>query len=246
MKISIITASYNNVTTIRQTLESVASQKNCNVEHVIVDGGSTDGTLDILKNFPGIKYISEPDNGIYDALNKGVKMATGEAIGTLGADDFFAHDNVIDHISQRFENTETDVVYADLNCVNPSDLQKIVRHWVSGQYKHENWLRGWMPPHLAFFIRKKYFEKYGYYKTEFRSAGDYELMLRMMFKNRLNVDYLPELIVTMRTGGTSTASFKNRWRANREDKKAWVINNLKPNWYTLIMKPLSKLHQFIR
>ncbi len=172
-------------------------------------------------------------------------MATGEVIGTLGADDFYPHEHVLERVASRFENPKTDVLYSDKNYVNPSDLGRVVRHWTSGEYRHENWLKGWMPPHLSFYIRRKYFDRYGYYKTDFKSAGDYELMLRMMYKHRLQVDYLPELTVTMRTGGTSTASLKNRWRANREDKKAWAVNGLKPRWYTLIMKPLSKLHQFI-
>ena len=244
MKISIVTASFNNRDTIKHTLESVASQKNCEVEHVVIDGGSTDGTLEILKEFPGIVFLSEPDKGIYDALNKGVKLATGDVVGTLGADDFYPHEHVLERICARFENPDTDVVYSDKNYVHPSNLNKVVRHWTSGEYKRENWLKGWMPPHLSFYIRRKYFEKYGYYNIDFRSAGDYELMLRMMYKHKLNVAYLPELTVTMRTGGTSTVSFKNRWRANREDKRAWEINGLKPRWYTLIMKPLSKLHQF--
>ncbi|MCR9063770.1 MAG: glycosyltransferase [Cytophagales bacterium] len=244
MKISIVTASYNNKDTILHTLETVRSQINCEVEHVVVDGGSTDGTKEILENFGGITFISEKDEGIYDALNKGIKLATGDVVGTLGADDFYPNNEVLSKISRLFADEHTDVVYADKNYVAPEDITKVVRHWTAGPYKHENWLSGWMPPHLTFYIRRKYFEQYGYYNKSFASAGDYELMLRMMYKHKLNIQYLPELVVTMRTGGTSTASFKNRMRANKEDRKAWQINGLKPKWYTLYMKPLSKINQF--
>ena len=222
----------------------MAEQTYPDKEHIVVDGGSKDQSVEILKQWNKATFISEPDKGIYDALNKGIKMATGDIIGTLGADDFYPHTQVLERVAKLFEDPTVDVVYADKNYVNPSDIHKVVRHWTAGPYIHENWLKGWMPPHLTFYIRKKYFDQYGYYLTDFRSAGDYELMLRMMYKHKLNIKYLPELVVTMRTGGTSTMSLKNRIKANLEDRKAWKVNGLKPKWYTLYLKPISKITQF--
>ncbi|UBM57897.1 glycosyltransferase [Marinilongibacter aquaticus] len=245
MKISIVTAAFNNVDTIAHCIQSLQNQTFKEVEHVIIDGGSTDGTLDILEQYKDqIVYISEPDKGIYDALNKGLKLASGQVIGTLGADDFYPNNDILEAVWQKFEETGAEAVYGDKNFVNPENIEKEVRHWVSGEYKIENWLKGWMPPHLSFYLRKVNFEKYGPYITDFRSSGDYELMLRMLYKHQLKTAYLPKLVVTMRTGGTSTASLKHRIRANKEDRRAWAVNNLKPKWYTLWMKPISKISQF--
>lgn len=247
MKISIITACYNSAATIQQTIDSVKSQKGVEVEHVIVDGGSKDQTVDILKaNSAHITFISEPDKGIYDALNKGIKLATGEIIGTLGADDFYPSDDVLLSVSEAFKSNNTEALYADKQYVNPDNLDKVVRYWEAGNYAKKNWLYGWMPPHLTFYLKKANFEKYGYYKTDFTCSGDYELMLRMLYKNDISVQYLPKLVVTMRTGGTSTASYKHRIVANKEDRKAWKINGLHPKWFTLWMKPISKITQFFK
>jgi glycosyltransferase involved in cell wall biosynthesis len=244
MKISIITVSFNSAKTIRQTIESVLSQDYSDLEYIVVDGASKDGTVDILKEYEGkIKYISEPDKGIYDALNKGVKLATGEIIGTIGGDDFYPNTHVISHIAQTFETFKTDAVYGDKQYVNMGDDNTIVRYWRSGEYNRENWLNGWMPPHLSFYLKKSAFQNYGDYITDFTCSGDYELMLRMLYKNNLTAHYLPEVVMTMRNGGTSTASWKHRYRANMEDRRAWKINGLKPHWFTLWLKPISKISQ---
>jgi glycosyltransferase involved in cell wall biosynthesis len=244
MKISIITVSFNSAKTIRQTIESVLSQDYPDLEYIVVDGASKDGTVDILKEFEGkIKFISEPDKGIYDALNKGVKMATGDVIGTIGGDDFYPNNHVISHIAQAFKEFKTDAIYGDKQYVNMGDDNTIVRYWRSGKYKRENWLKGWMPPHLSFYLKKSAFDKYGDYITDFTCSGDYELMLRMLYKNNLTAHYLPEVVMTMRNGGTSTASWKHRYRANMEDRRAWEINGLKPYWFTLWLKPISKISQ---
>jgi glycosyltransferase involved in cell wall biosynthesis len=244
MKISIITVSFNSAKTIRQTIESVLAQDYDDLEYIVIDGASKDGTVEILKSFGDkIKFISEPDKGIYDALNKGVKMATGEIIGTIGGDDFYPNSHVISHIANAFEDAKTDAVYGDKQYVNMGDDETIVRYWRSGEYVRENWLNGWMPPHLSFYLKKLAFEKFGYYITDFTCSGDYELMLRMLYKNNLTATYLPEVVMTMRNGGTSTASWKHRYRANMEDRRAWAINGLKPRWYTLWMKPIAKIGQ---
>lgn len=244
MKISIITVSFNSAKTIRQTIESVLSQDYFDLEYIVVDGASTDGTVDILKEFEGkIKYLSEPDKGIYDALNKGVKLATGEVIGTIGGDDFYPNTHVISRVVKAFEDFKTEAIYGDKQYVNVGDDDTIVRYWRSGEYQRDNWLKGWMPPHLSFYLKKSAFEKYGNYITDFTCSGDYELMLRMLYKNKLTAHYLPEVVMTMRNGGTSTASWKHRYRANMEDRRAWKINGLKPQWFTLWLKPISKISQ---
>jgi glycosyltransferase involved in cell wall biosynthesis len=247
LKISIITVCFNSKDFIRQTIESVAKQDYYDIEHVVIDGGSTDGTVKILQEFKDkINYISEPDKGIYDAMNKGVKLASGEIIGTLGAGDFYPNNQVSSKVAKTFEIYKTDAVYGDKQYVNPDNLNKVVRYWHSGEYKIENWLEGWMPPHQSFYLKKAAFHKYGLYLEGFRSAGDYELMLRMLYKHKLTAKYIPELLVTMLTGGTSTASFSNRIKANLEDRKAWLVNDIEPKWYTLYAKPLSKIFQFFR
>lgn len=246
MKITVITAAYNNESTIAHTMKSVKAQTHPEVEHVIIDGGSKDKTVQMVREFGGINFISEPDEGIYDALNKGVKLATGDAIGILGADDYLSDNTVLARVADILKDPKVDVVYGNLNFVDPSDLSKPVRTWISEPYDKTKWLNGWMPPHPTFYIRKSFFDQYGDFIKAFASAGDYEFMLRMCFKHNANCVFLPHLMVTMRTGGTSTASLKNRIRANKEDRLAWKINNLKPKWYTLYLKPLSKVFQFLK
>lgn len=246
-KISIITASFNCKELLEQSILAVKNQKNAHVEHVIIDGGSTDGTVALLEKYAdSISYISEPDGGIYEAFNKGVKLATGAIVGTLGAGDFYPNDQVLAAVAAAFAKNDTDSLYGDIQMVAPSNTQKVTRLWKAGTYRHEHWLKGWMPPHLSFYLKKSAFEQYGYYNTQFRSAGDYELMLRMLYKQRLSTQYLPQILCTMLTGGASSASLKNRLRANKEDRRAWKINHLKPRWYTLYAKPLGKLGQWLR
>jgi glycosyltransferase involved in cell wall biosynthesis len=247
LKVSIITVCFNSKNFIQKTIDSVAQQAYKNIEHVVIDGGSKDGTLDILKaNAHQITFISEPDKGIYHAMNKGVKLASGEVIGTLGAGDFYPDNQVISHVVNAFAQYNTDAVYGDKQYVHPENLEQVVRYWSAGEYKKENWLEGWMPPHQSFYLKKIAFEKYGLYVEEFRSAGDYELMLRMLYKHNLTAHYIPKLLVTMLTGGASTASISNRIKANLEDRKAWTINDLTPKWYTLFRKPLGKVLQFLK
>ncbi len=244
MKISIITVAFNSAKTIRQTIESVLAQDYADLEYIIIDGNSKDKTMAIVRSFGDkIKYISEPDKGIYDALNKGVKMATGDVIGTIGSDDFYPNNQVISQVASVFIENNVSAVYGDKQYVNPGEEEKIVRYWSSGEYKKSNWLKGWMPPHLSFYIKKNAFLEHGYYITDFTCSGDYELMLRMLYKNNLTAKYLPKVLMTMRNGGTSTASFKHRIKANKEDRRAWRINDLKPYWFTLWLKPISKITQ---
>jgi len=247
MKISIITVSYNSASTIRDTIESVLNQTYSDIEYILVDGASKDDTLSIIKSYGNkiSKLISEKDNGIYDAMNKGISVATGDVIGILNSDDFYSHSNVIKNVVQIFEK-DTDAVYADLVYVSGADKNKIVRTWKAGKYEIGSFQKGWMPPHPTFFVKKSVYEKLGMFTDQLKSAADYEIMLRFIHKHQIKLSYLPEIIVHMRTGGASNISLKNRLKANREDKKAWKMNGLKPSPLTFIKKPLSKLSQFFK
>ncbi len=246
MKISIITASFNNADTIADTIESVLAQDYSDVEYIIVDGGSTDDTMKIVEESKSkiSKVVSEKDDGIYFALNKGIDLATGDVIAFLHADDIFASPNVLSKVIDTFKEKNVESVYGDLHYVDRVDTKKIIRNWRSGEYVHGLFLKGWMPPHPSFFLKKEIYKKFGTFNTSFRSAADYELMLRMLHKNKISTAYLPEVIVKMRVGGVSNSSMKNRVKANREDKRAWEVNGLKPGLLTFIRKPLSKIKQF--
>jgi len=246
MKISIVTAAYNSAATIRDTIESVLSQDYPDIEYIVADGASKDGTVDILKSYGDrIKWVSEKDSGIYEAMSKGVAMATGEVVGIMGSDDFYPDNQVISKVAKAFKESKADSVYGDLYYVDSEDVNKVVRNWKSGKYDKKRFLMGWMPPHTAFFLKKSAYDAYGLYDTSFRSAGDYELMLRMLYKHNVSSYYIPEVLMKMRTGGTSNASLKNRIRANKEDRRAWDMNGLTPRWYTIYAKPLSKIFQWI-
>lgn len=247
MKCTIITVSYNAADTIESTINSVLSQDYNDIEYIVIDGNSSDGTLDIIKKYDSkiTKWISEKDKGIYDAMNKGIQFATGDIIGILNADDLYASSTVISKIVNKFIYTNSDAVYGDLKYVLKNDINKTIRFWKSGEYKEGKFLKGWMPPHPTFFVKKDLYDQYGLYRIDMPSAADYELMLRLIHKYKIKVAYLPELITFMREGGVSNNSLTNRWKANRDDLRAWRVNGLKPNMFTLILKPLSKVIQFV-
>lgn len=246
MKVSIITVSFNSETTIKDTLESVQAQDYPEIEHIIVDGGSIDNTLGIVKKFPHVALvISERDNGIYDAMNKGIKAATGEIIGLLNSDDFYCSIDIIKKIVQKFNESGAQAVYGDLIYVDPKDKHKIIRYWRSGTFKPSKMRYGWMPPHPSFFVKKELYKRYGLFNIVFRISADYELMLRFLYKNKVSVAYISELVVAMRAGGASNASIKQRMIANKEDKLAWKINNLIPSVFLFLCKPIRKIPQFI-
>jgi glycosyltransferase len=246
VKISIITISYNSEETIEDTILSVINQTYDNIEYIIIDGGSTDDTLNIINQYKSRinTIVSEPDKGIYDAMNKGVRLAKGELVGILNSDDFYANKNVIENIAKNIK--DYDSIYADLVYVDRKNTDKIIRYWKSGVYKKDAFLKGWMPPHPTFFLKKKIYDQYGTYNLSLKSAADYELMLRMLHKENVSTTYYPETITKMRVGGQSNASISNRLKANKEDRKAWEINQMDPKFYSLYLKPLRKVSQFIR
>lgn len=247
MKVSIITATYNSETTVRDTLQSVEFQTYKNIEHIIIDGKSSDFTLDLIASFGHVaKVVSEKDNGIYDAMNKGIAYATGEIVGILNSDDFYVDNNVISDIVTVFKNNpEAHCVYADLVYVDSLNTNKIIRKWKSGPYLRESFLYGWMPPHPTFFVRKELYQKYGSFNTILSTAADYELMLRFLYVHNSLCMYLPKTIIKMRSGGASNQNFKARYIANQQDRLAWSINNVYPKFYTLLLKPIRKLFQYI-
>ena len=243
MRVSIITISYNSGKTIEATIRSVLAQEDADIEYIIVDGGSSDNTLEIVEKYKHriAQVISEKDNGIYDAMNKGVRLASGDLIGILNSDDTYAYPNVVADIVALIG--EQHAVYADLQYVN-ADTGKVVRHWKSGLYQAGDFLKGWMPPHPTFFVRKVCYNQFGLYLTNHGTAADYELMLRMIHKHGITLSYLPKVIIQMKTGGASNVGWKQRVKANQQDRMAWQLNGLSPKWYTLFLKPLRKLLQF--
>ncbi|MBC5773483.1 glycosyltransferase [Pontibacter sp. KCTC 32443] len=247
MKVSIITIVFNNCETIADAIESVLEQTYPDIEYIVVDGMSNDGTVEIIRRYGNkiTKFVSEKDSGLYDAINKGICLATGDVIGFLHSDDIFYSPESIAQIVEAFKANNTDSIYGDLLYVKKSDTNRIVRNWISGKYNRENFLLGWMPPHPTFYVKRELYQKLGLYNTKFRSAADYELMLRYLFKHKITTTYLPEKLVKMRVGGKSNVTLNNRIRANQEDYQAWVINNLQPYFFTRYLKPLRKLLQFI-
>ena len=212
MKISIITITYNSAATLEDTLRSVVNQDYPNMEYLIIDGKSKDSTLSIVDKYKDkiSKIISEKDKGLYDALNKGIKNATGDVVGMLHSDDLYANNAVISKVMKKFEEDPTiEGVYADLVFVNRNDTNKVMRSWESGAYEEDAFLKGWMPPHPTFFVRKEVYEKFGGFNTELKLSADYELMLRLIHKNKIKLAYLNETIVKMRMGGVSNVSFFN-------------------------------------
>lgn len=247
MKISLITATYNSEATIRDTLECVKEQTYQEIEHIIVDGNSTDNTLNIVKEYPHVnKIISESDKGLYDAMNKGIQLATGTIIGILNSDDFYANASILTNVVDKMIQQDSDALYGDLQYVDQLDTSKIVRNWKAGNFKRNKFLNGWMPPHPTFFVKKDVYLKYGDFALSLKSAADYEIMLRFLYRHEISVSYLPEVLVKMRTGGQSNVSLHNRILANKEDKLAWYINNIQPRFYTTWLKPLRKIPQFIK
>lgn len=216
------------------------------VEHIVIDGGSSNDTLDIIESYRKrlSHVLSEPDQGIYDAMNKGIKMASSDIVGILNADDYYPSNHVLSRVKAVFENPNIQACYGDLAYVDINNTDRIVRYWRAGDYDPKKFYWGWMPPHPTFFVRGSVYEKYGFFNLDLGSAADYEIMLRFLLKHEINVEYVPMVMVHMRTGGVSNMSVSNRLTANLMDRKAWEINELKPYPWTLYAKPLRKLEQW--
>ncbi|DAB34818.1 MAG TPA: glycosyl transferase [Sulfurospirillum sp. UBA12182] len=243
MKVSIITVVRNNVTTIKYAIDSVLNQTYENIEYIVVDGASTDGTVEIVKSYGDkiSKFISEKDKGLYDAMNKGVKLATGNIVGILNSDDFYIDEYVIKKVVKEFKEKQVDSLYADLVFVKPENLSKTVRYYDSSYFSPEKFAYGWMPAHPTFFVKKDIYEKYGLFKTDYKIAADYELLTRFLAKNRITYSYLKEPIVKMRMGGASTSGIKSNYILNKEIIKACKENGIDTNWLKVLSKYPKKI-----
>lgn len=245
LKISIVTATYNREDTISDSLKSLRRQTFSNYQHIIQDGASTDGTLDIINNLSDsrTRLVSETDTGIYDALNRGIKRASGDIIGLMHSDDFFASDTVLEKVAAAFSDTSTDGVYGDLQYVSASNPERIIRHWRAGKYTSKRLKYGWMPPHPTLYLRREVFENWGCYDTSYQIAADYDAMLRWLVRGKITLAYIPEVLVKMRVGGESNKSLGRIIRKSREDYRA-IRSNGVGGLGTLVMKNTRKIRQF--
>lgn len=248
MKVSVITVTFNSAKTIVQTLASVATQTWTDVEHVVIDGASTDETLDLLKRHGGhlTRVVSERDAGIYDAMNKGVRAATGDVVGFLNADDWYANPEVLRTVAATMQNERLDAVLGDVAFVEPGAPHRVIRRYRSDRFSPERLAWGWMPAHPGLFVRREVFERAGPFSTSFRIAGDYEWIVRAFYGTNLRYRHIPEILVHMRTGGISTGGWRNTVLLNREVMRACRQNGIATNWFKILSKYPAKLLEFVR
>jgi len=244
MKISIITVCFNSAKTIEKTIQSLASQTYNNIEHIIVDGNSKDATLEIIKKYENqiSKWISEPDKGLYDAMNKGVQLATGDVIGILNSDDFYTNNTILSEIAQAFSDNSIDAVFGDIHFVRQNNLLKSVRKYSGKTFRTCLFRWGFMPPHPSFFVRKIFYEKFGAYDITFDISGDYELMVRFLYLHKLKYKYLNIDMVAMRLGGASTKSLKTLlYDNNRNVIRACRSNGVYTNIFMVSVRYIQKI-----
>jgi len=231
---------------IENCIESVLSQGHKNIEYILIDGASTDGTVNIIKQYIGriSKWISEEDSGIYDAMNKGINIASGDIVGFLNSDDIYADTDILELVAEAFQNSDIDSCYGDLVYVSKDDTNKIIRNWKSCELDYKLFKDGWHPPHPTFFVKKSVYEKYGTFDTKYKIGADYALMLKFLVKHKIRVKYIPEVLVKMRVGGSSNKNLFNILRANLECYRAWREYDLKISPLFIFRKPFSKLFQY--
>jgi glycosyltransferase len=246
MKITLITVTYNSEKYLSDCIESVQRQTYKNIEHIIIDGKSTDGTVDVIKKYESkiASWISETDRGMYDAINKGIKLATGDVIGILNSDDMLHGDDVLATIAKTFEEQKVDSVYGDLEYVDKEFTDRVFRVWKGKKYNRNLFKMGWMPGHPTFYIKRSALEKHGLYENHYYTAADYEFMARYLYKYKISSFYMPKMIVKMRMGGASNKNINQRLRANRRDYLAMKQNSIPLPFMVSILKPLIKVHQF--
>lgn len=251
MVISIITATYNSAKTVRDTFKSVLLQNYTNYEYIVIDGGSKDGTVDIIREYEPLfggrmEWISEPDKGIYDAMNKGIRMASGEVVGLLNSDDFYTSDDVLATVAEKMSHTGIDAVYGDVHYVNASDLTKCVRYYSSKPFRR-TWMRlGFMPAHPSFYCRRDVYEKYGTFDLTYKVAADFENLLRLIFVNRIKTAYVPKDFVTMRTGGASSSGLQSHKKIMRDHLRALKANGVYSNACLLGLRYLYKIYEILQ
>lgn len=248
LKVSIITATYNSAKTLEMCMNSVLSQTYSNIEYIIVDGNSNDGTIALIeskaKTYNSITWVSESDTGIYDALNKGIAKATGDIVGLVHSDDFLSDNSIIASIVESFISSDADGIYGNLHYVAKNNTSKIVRNWESKPYNHKLLKQGWMPPHPTLYLKKKIYDTYGGFDLKFKIAADYDFVLRVFKQKHLTYYFLPKTIVKMRVGGASNRSINNIIQKTTEDYRALRKNEI-GNWITILSKNLSKITQFV-
>lgn len=246
MKVSLITVCWNAAPVIVETLQSVLAQTHPDIEVIVIDGASTDGTPELVRAF-GARihhFVSEPDQGIYDAMNKGLRAATGDVIGFVNAGDLLMQPKVIELVVRAFERSGADAVYGDIIMVDATDISKVKRTWRSGAYDRLNFRKGWMPPHIATFIRRSAYDRFGHFRTELRIAADYEILHRFLYKERISAIHLPEILVRFRLGGMSNGSIRHVLKANTEVRRSWRLNGSSPPPLLVTRKLWSKVLQF--
>lgn len=252
MKISLITVTYNSSNTLKSTFDSILNQLHTDYEYIVVDGASKDNTVALIKEYEPrfknkIKWLSEPDKGLYDAMNKGIQMATGDVIGILNSDDFFTSNRILQQVSDAFEqNNKVDAVYGDIHFVNPDNLEKSVRYYSSKIFKRRLMRLGFMPAHPSFYMRKACFEKYGIYKTDYKIAADFEFLLRVIFKHKIRTLYIPIDMVTMRTGGASTSGMQSHLKIMKEHLRAFRENDIHTNVFLLSLRYIYKIGELVK
>ena len=246
MKISIVTAVYNRADCIAEAIASMQQQTYGDIEHVVIDGASSDGTLELLHSRLDrhAVLVSEPDKGIYDALNKGLARATGEVIGLLHSDDIFADNQVLADVAKAFHEPAIDAVYGDLQYVSKANTNNVIRHWRAGEYSRARLGRGWMPPHPTLFLRRSVIERWGGFDIHFRIAADYDAILRYFGRGNIRTAYIPRVLVKMRVGGESNRSLVNIWRKSIEDHRALKKNGV-GGVGALVWKNVTKVGQFL-
>ena len=247
MKVSIITTTFNSAATVASTLESVQTQTHAQIEHIVVDGASTDETLPIVRSFAHVaKIVSEPDDGLYDAINKGIRISTGDVVGILNSDDFFPDNGVVQKIAAAFDDGKTDAVFGDIAFIKPGNLKKVVRLYSAKNFSPAKFAYGYMPPHPSFYARRELFEKYGLYKPDYKIAADYELLMRFLYRYKISYRYINRVLVYMRTGGISNKNVKSRYVLNKEIIRACRENGVRTNMAVLSVKYINKIFEYIK
>ena len=247
MKISLLTVAFNSASTIKSTIESIKDQDYKEIEYIVVDGNSTDETVGILKSYDSFisKWISEPDKGIYDAMNKAIKMATGEVVGILNSDDFYFNNQILSQVAKEFLDPSIDVVFGDLVFVDPQNLNKIVRKYSSAKWHPGKFAWGFMPAHPTVFVRRRYYEQFGLFKTDYKIAADYEILIRFLYVHKLKYQYLPLTMVKMRKGGVSSRNLMSNFILNNEINRGCRENGIKTNMLKVYSKYFTKFFELL-